>query len=65
MARSWLDRDPPKNPSLAEAYWCEMNYFLQHTSTGGHPDCQCPEDMGHNDPRWEQWHAEIVAETEK
>lgn len=49
---SWLDRRPPLDPSLAAAYWCEMNYFLAHTSSGDHPPCECPEGKGHNDPTW-------------
>lgn len=47
--KTWLDRDPPKDPSQAKAYWCEMDYFLAHTAYGSHPPCRCPEDMGHND----------------
>lgn len=45
----WLDSDPPEDPSLAAAYWCEMDYFLAHTAYGDHPPCRCPEGMGHND----------------
>lgn len=50
MSRSWLDDDPPKDPSLAAAYWCDMDYFLAHTATGDHPPCRCPLGKGHNDP---------------
>lgn len=50
---TWLDRDPPADFSLAAAYWCEMDYFLDHTTTGDHPPCRCPEGQGHNDPKWE------------
>jgi hypothetical protein len=58
---SWLDREPPKNPSLAKAYWCEMNYFLAHTSSGDHLPCECPEGMGHNAPEWPEWRAKVAA----
>jgi hypothetical protein len=50
MAVIDLDRDPPEDPSLAHAYWCEMDYFLIHAATGDHPDCRCPDGQGHNDP---------------
>lgn len=50
MTRSWLDDPPPADPSLAKAYWCDMDYFLAHTATGEHPECRCPEGVGHNDP---------------
>lgn len=45
-----LDEEPPTDPSVAKAYWCEMDRFLAHTATGGHPPCRCPVGMGHNDP---------------
>lgn len=48
----WLDQDPPEDESLARAYWCEMDYFLVHTATGDHPECQCPQGLGHNDLVW-------------
>ena len=49
IARASLGDPPPKNPSMAAAYWCEMDYFLVHTATGDHPPCRCPEGQGHND----------------
>lgn len=50
----WLDQDPPEDSSLAQAYWCEMNYANVHTASGDRPDCNCPYNMGHNDPVWIQ-----------
>lgn len=48
MKHDWLDNPPPKDPSRAQAYWCDMNYFLAHTLYGDHPNCICKKGMGHN-----------------
>lgn len=53
MGETWLDREPPREATLAKAYWCEMDYFMTHVATGEHPPCRCPDGMGHNDPNWE------------
>lgn len=53
--RSWLDGEPPADPSFALAYWCEVGYLLAHTAYGDHPPCECPKEQGHNDPRWEEF----------
>ena len=44
-----LDEDPPSDPSIAVAYWCDMDYFIDHTGRGEHPPCRCPHGLGHND----------------
>ena len=53
--RSMLDAEnPPRDPSLAAAYWCDVDYLLAHTATGDHPPCRCAEGEGHHDPDYHE-----------
>jgi hypothetical protein len=61
---SWLDRDPPEDLVLAQAYWCEMDQFLFHTSTGGYLPCQCGPDRGHHYPGFKDLWMQIKEPTD-